>query len=231
MTAAAAPPTPARFAPTPAQFAAAIARAHPLAWFRPGRVVRARVRGHYAGADPAAAPRAAYQYRLTARPGAGFDAGFAPELTPAEMLRRGVFEGCYLNDCTGEFPREWFTAALAAGRLRPGAPAAAANEFQIRSRLPWAAWQAASWLHDPDDRGWFQWYCRYWLGRRLPALDALQIRRWRAFRRHVAQVEQSAARLAAAGRPLTLATVGSHRPRQRQALLQWAYRPRRPLPG
>lgn len=189
--------------------------ARPLRWYRPGRRVTASDR-----------MQRGYAYVLTARPGRGFAPGFRPQLSPARMLRAGVFEGKYLNDCLLELPREWYAGALRAGRLSPGAPAPALNAFGVKSRLSLREWRRKGWLPaapgDPDVRGWFQWYCRYWLGRRVPALDAVQIARWRAFARHRAQVLASYRR---GRRPRTPAQKRRHRPRQRQALLQWAYDP------
>lgn len=144
------------------------------------------------------------------------------------MLRMGVFEGKYLNDCILELPREWYAGALRARRLSPGAPDASLNAFRVKSRQSLQEWRRKKWIPvapgDRDVRGWFQWYCRYWLGRRLPAVDAIQIARWRAFLRHSAQIIASYRRLGAR-RPRTVAQKRKHRPRQRQALLQWAHNP------
>lgn len=155
-----------------------------------------------------------YSYTLVKNPGMDFDPGFTPQLTPGHMLALGVFEGHYLNDCAGEFPREWFVSAQ--DKLSPDKPDERKNCFGVKSRLSLTDWKNRAWIlpFDPDVRGWFQWYCRYWLGRREPELDARQIKRWRAFTRHRAQVIKNCP-------PGNLAC----RPRQRQALLQWAYNP------
>ena len=150
-----------------------------------------------------------YVYTLSAPPGEDFDPAFTPALSPKEMLRLGVFEGKYLNDCQGEFPDDWFAEA----RLSD-VPDPAQNCFGIKSRQPLNVWRQKGWIIDPDPRGWFQWYCRYWMGRRLPGVDAHQIKRWRAFSRHEGQIRANCM-------PGDLAC----RPRQRQALLQWAYDP------
>ena len=103
-----------------------------------------------------------YCYELTAPPGEDFDPAFRPELTPAEMLELGVFGGKYLTDCQAEFPTEWFANA----RLSPLGPRRSLNHFGILASQPIGEWRRKGWLHPDDPRGWFQWYCRYFMGRR-----------------------------------------------------------------
>ncbi len=148
-----------------------------------------------------------YRYALTEPEGANFDPRFTPDLTPSEMLRLGVFGGKYLTDCRAEFPRAWFTGA----RLSPDGRDPSINCFGVDASQPLSVWRANGWIHEDDPRGWFQWYCRYYRGRRMED-DARQIGRWRAMRRHVAQLQSAC-------------DIGDWtcRPRQRQALLQWAY--------
>ena len=148
-----------------------------------------------------------YVYYLTEPTGRNFDARFRPELTPKEMLQLGVFGGKYMTDCTGEFPQSWFRGAkLCAERHDP-----ALNYFGVNASQPLSYWRRKGWIYHEDPRGWFQWYCRYYRGRRCPD-DDRQIRRWQAFRRHAAQVRKYCRRGDL-----------SCRRRQRQALLHWAY--------
>lgn len=148
-----------------------------------------------------------YSYELAAPEGENFSPDFRPHFSPAEMLKMGVFEGKYCNDCRKEFPLEWFTEARLSDR-----PDEARNYFGVKSRQSLAVWRGKGWIIGPDPRGWFQWYCRYYLGRRLLGVDNKQIARWRSFARHQAQVRANC-------EPHDL----SCRPRQRQALLQWSY--------
>ena len=149
-----------------------------------------------------------YSYEVVAREGRDFDPAFTPELTPPEMLRLGVFCGKYMTDCRDEFPARWFAGA----KLAAGARDCSLNFFGVAASQPLAVWRDKGWIHPDDPRGWFQWYCRYYRGRRLDGEDSRQIARWRAIRRHVRQVEKNCD-------PGDLFC----RPRQRQALLQWAY--------
>lgn len=149
-----------------------------------------------------------YRYTLTVAAGRGFDPEFKPELTPAEMLALGVFGGKYMTDCRKEFPKSWFARA----KLSPEQRDPSLNCFGIDASQPLSEWRRKGWIHDDDPRGWFQWYCRYYMGRRLEAEDKRQIGRWKAMRRHIRQVEMNCER----GDPFC-------RPRQRQALLHWAY--------
>ena len=148
-----------------------------------------------------------YEYALIAPAGGCFDPRFEPQLTPQEMLRLGVFGGKYLTDCRDEFPEAWYEGAkLCHERHVPEL-----NYFGINSGLSLSEWRRRGWIYSDDPRGWFQWYCRYYSGRRC-ADDERQIKRWKAVRRHVAQLEKNCAR-----GDLTC------RRKQRQALLHWAY--------
>jgi len=150
-----------------------------------------------------------YSYEIVAPYGEDYDAGFYPDLTPKDMLEMGVFEGKYMNDCRGEFPDSWFTHAKTSDKADPSL-----NYFGIKSRQSLKVWQEKGWIKEPDPRGWFQWYCRYYQGRRVPEIDQIQIKRWKGFARHAGQIKANC-------QPADL----SCRPRQRQALLQWAYDP------
>ncbi len=152
--------------------------------------------------------QADYSYELTEPAGRNFAAEFTPDLTPREMLSLGVFGGKYLTDCRAEFPKDWFAHA----KLAPGGADPSLNYFGVAASQPLSVWRAKGWLSAEDPRGWFQWYCRYYLGRRLPQEDARQIKRWKAMRRHVRQIERNCER----------GDIFCRR-RQRQALLHWAY--------
>jgi len=149
-----------------------------------------------------------YSYVLSAPMGSDFDPAFAPDLTPPEMLELGVFGGKYMTDCRGEFPADWFARA----KLSPERRDPDLNWFEVDASQPLSEWRRKGWLHPDDPRGWFQWYCRYFMGRRMPDEDLRQIKRWKAFARHAAQVQKFC-------EPGDMQC----RRRQRQALLHWAY--------
>ncbi len=148
-----------------------------------------------------------YRYRRTEPPGRRFASEFSPDLSPKQMLALGVFGGKYMTDCTREFPADWFAHA----KLSPQGKNPDLNWFRVDASQPLSVWRAKGWIHPDDPRGWFQWYCRYWMGRRMDD-DARQIARWKAVRRHAAQIRKAC-------EPGDI----SCRPRQRQALLHWAY--------
>ncbi len=149
-----------------------------------------------------------YRYERVVPVGRAFDPEFLPDLTPQEMLRLGIFCGKYMTDSRDEFPVSWFAhAKLAAGRRD-----CSLNCFGVDASQPLKVWRAKGWIHPDDPRGWFQWYCRYYMGRRMPEEDRRQIRRWKAIRRHIRQIERNC-------EPGDLTC----RRRQRQALLHWAY--------
>lgn len=152
-----------------------------------------------------------YRYLLTQPVGKNFDKDFKPELTPKQMLQLGVFGGKYMTDCQNEFPKDWYKQA----KLNPDFHDANLNYYKINASKPLKYWIKKGWIYHEDPRGWFQWYCRYYLGRRCPD-DNRQIKRWKAFKRHIGQLKINCQK-----------QDFKCRPRQRQALLHWAYDARR----
>lgn len=149
----------------------------------------------------------AYSYQLVEPAGKNFSVEFKPQLSPKEMLKLGVFGGKYLTDCQQEFPHDWFVEA----KLSPAVKDISLNYFAVDASQSLAEWRRKGWIHPQDPRGWFQWYCRYYMGRRTED-DARQIKRWKAFRRHAAAVKKNCELYDFRCRK-----------RQKQALLHWAY--------
>jgi len=148
-----------------------------------------------------------YVYEITEPMGKNFDPEFKPELTPQEMLELGVFNGKYFDGEHDEYPADWFTHARLSKTSDPSQ-----NFFEVSASQPLKVWQEKGWIYEDDPRGWFQWYCRYYMGRRIPHEDQRQIKRWKAMRRHAGQIKKYCS-------PGDVTC----RRRQRQALLHWAY--------
>jgi hypothetical protein len=148
-----------------------------------------------------------YVYYRTEPIGRHFAPGFRPQLTPKQMLELGIFGGKYMTDCRREFPESWFRhAKLCSERHDPRL-----NLFGVNASQSLAAWRRHGWIRPQDPRGWFQWYCRYYMGRRSSD-DARQIRRWRAIARHIAAIRKNCEK----------GDLECRR-KQRQAAFHWAY--------
>lgn len=148
-----------------------------------------------------------YTYYLTETLGQNFDKKFTPDLTPKQMLEMGVFGGKYMTDCINEFPKEWFKNA----KLNHQEHDKNLNYFGVNASQPLSIWRSKGWIWPSDPRGWFQWYCRYYTGRRCPD-DERQIKRWLSMKRHITQLKNNCSQGDKSCRPI-----------QRQALLHWAY--------
>jgi len=148
-----------------------------------------------------------YLYEISEKEGKNFDKDFRPELTPKEMLTLGVFGGKYMTDCKEEFPRDWFKQAKLCSKKHD----AELNFFGVNASQSLSVWRERGWIHSDDPRGWFQWYCRYFIGRRHQD-DQRQIRRWKAIKRHIIQIKNNCS-----------SGDWNCRRKQRQAILHWAY--------
>lgn len=152
-----------------------------------------------------------YTYQLTAPIGKKFAPEFRPQLTPKQILALGVFGGIYMRDGANEFPVDWFKRAkFVSNGIWKRDPKL--NYFGVNASQPLSVWRAKGWIYRDDPRGWFQWYCRYYMGRRIPGEDARQIKRWKNMIRHISQIRNSC----------RVGDFSCHK-KQRQALLHWAY--------
>ena len=134
---------------------------------------------------------------------------FKPELSPKKMLELGVFGGAYFGEKISEYPKSWFEKAKLSKKFD-----VKLNRFKVKAGLTRKEWQDKGWIFKEDPLGWFQWYCRFSNGRRIPHIDEIQIKRWKNFRRHVLAIKKNC-------EPIDL----NCRKKQRQAILQWAYSP------
>ena len=149
-----------------------------------------------------------YEYFLSEDIGKNFHLDFTPELTPKQMLKLGVFGGKYMNDCKQEFPEDWYVDAKLSEKKKD----INLNYYKVDASLPLIEWINKGWIYKEDPRGWFQWYCRYYMGRRICNEDMRQIKRWKSIRRHVGALKKNCNQ-----QDLNC------RKKQRQALLHWAY--------
>ncbi len=148
-----------------------------------------------------------YVYYLTEPIGKNFNPDFKPDLTPKQMLELGVFGGKYMTDCKKEYPTSWFKKAKLCHKFHNSE----LNFFKVNASQSLKIWKKNGWIYKEDPRGWFEWYCRYYMGRRIEK-DEIQIKRWEAITRHVGAIKKNC-----------IKGDLSCRPKQRQALLHWAY--------
>jgi hypothetical protein len=165
-----------------------------------------------------------YIYYCTEPMGKNFDPRFKPAYTPKQMMKMGIFSGAYWKDCVAEFPQDWLTHAKQSKVMGKGD--ASLNYFSgYESRLSLKEWQRRGWIPcapgDQDFYGWYMWYWRYFLGRRIPNIDDVQIKRWMAIKRHYSQVIKNCKHPKDAKGHCT--DPMNCRPRQRLALLQWSW--------
>ncbi|KAG0660338.1 hypothetical protein C6P46_004638 [Rhodotorula mucilaginosa] len=116
---------------------------------------------------------------------------FRPNLSPEEIIRRGSFDGGFfrpvkskqsgreLHEDWADLPKEWYSGLSSGMYLtRPEGAEDSVNKWQARMGQPYEAWEANGWIRaEHDARGWFQWYYRFFLGRRCED-DDRQVGRW-----------------------------------------------------
>lgn len=116
---------------------------------------------------------------------------FTPNKSPEEMLREGAFGGSYyrplrsrklgivVQDDWKELPPAWIEGLNVDTYLANPAYNPEINKFKVSCGQSIEEWEAAGWIsHEHDVRGWFQWYTRFFRGRRCDD-DERQVGRWK----------------------------------------------------
>jgi len=116
-----------------------------------------------------------YAYRID--PEANYHPDFQPDLSPAQVLMLGAF-GCGYFERHRRFTKEFPHLPDVCSNSHPDPEH---NYFNVQASMSRREWERRGWMHKDDPRGWFQWYCRYDMGRRH-ADDERQIKRWNNFK-------------------------------------------------
>ena len=106
------------------------------------------------------------------------------------MLHEGCFGGSYfrplysrylgttIEDDWKEFPKDWIAGLDVRKYLTNQNYDPEVNKFKVKCGQSIEEWELAGWIsHQHDVRGWFQWYCRFFQGRRCDD-DERQVSRW-----------------------------------------------------
>ena len=148
---------------------------------------------------------------------------FNPSYTPKEMMSLGIFGGCYFSTMPEywfELPEDWRKVIPEPinYRAKENYYMVSHNRFNVKVGTSLIDWQESGAINEQDPLGWFQWYCRYYQGRRTPD-DARQIGRWRSFvGRHMGPLWRTQC-----NEDIELLNNLNLYPARRQALLHWGW--------
>ena len=90
------------------------------------------------------------------------------------------------------------------------------NKYVVKCGTSLRFWENKGWTNEIDPHGWFQWYFRYWLGRRSKD-DERQIHRWKKI---VSKFRVKLVMIRDAGSKFDDYSI---LPKIRQTLLHWGY--------
>ena len=119
---------------------------------------------------------------------------FKPNLTPQQVLKMGSFGGTYFRpiyssvtkkhykseDVIKEFPNSWFKGINIEKMVTSSDYDKNVNKYKVKCGSELGDWEKSGWMRKQDPYGWFQWYCRFYMGRRSDD-DERQVKRWLAF--------------------------------------------------
>jgi hypothetical protein len=116
---------------------------------------------------------------------------FTPNRSPEQVLRSGSFGGTYFRPIHSGVTNVSYNAkdvldstvdptwieGLNMSLLTSSTYRAHVNKYGVKCGGSLGMWESSGWIADSDPYGWFQWYCRFYQGRRCSD-DSRQISRW-----------------------------------------------------
>ena len=111
---------------------------------------------------------------------------FSPNKTPIEAINEDAFGGTYFRDIYSGVNGKWYRDSWKEFNFLKNINAkyyssnyydAEVNKYGVKCGTSLRFWENKGWINGQDPYGWFQWYCRYYLGRRSSD-DERQIKRW-----------------------------------------------------
>ena len=112
---------------------------------------------------------------------------FSPNKTSIEIIKEGAFGGTYFRDIYSGINEKWYKNSwkefvhlknIDAKFYASDYYDVNVNKYGVKCGTSLRFWENKGWINKIDPYGWFQWYFRYWLGRRSED-DKRQINRWK----------------------------------------------------
>lgn len=104
---------------------------------------------------------------------------FRPNMTPKEVLQAGSFGGTYFrpirsavtkkiygDEVWKELPSDWLDGLDVQKQVASPIYDSDVNKWHVKCGNELSEWEEKGWITSIDPYGWFQWYCRFYQGRR-----------------------------------------------------------------
>ena len=106
---------------------------------------------------------------------------FGSNETPVEMIKKGSFGGTYFRDIYSSINGKWYKNSWREFDVLENMDQkyycsdycdVSVNKYGVKCGTSLRFWKNKGLVNKKDPYGWFQWYFRYWLGRKSKVIDS-----------------------------------------------------------